>query len=84
MMIDVPDSAVKEAEARGIAVEDLLKEKFLPVQEGEDARFAHLMRFGPGTKTPAEAAASMREMAQRYTLRGQVTIKQLIEEGRRY
>jgi hypothetical protein len=118
LTIDIPESLVEEAKARGISVEALVREK---IEMGPDASVCvspTAKRFGVGTKTPDEAVASilemrkkytlndvecdaahdsemapmtpteagagMREMRKRYTLGGTVTIKQLIEEGRRY
>jgi len=115
--IDIPESVVAEAKARGISVETLVREKIEGAPEAPMSVSRMSKRFGPGTKTPeeavesilemrkrytlndesndaltddmvrmtpAEAAVGIGEMRKRYTLGGTVTIKQLIEEGRRY
>jgi hypothetical protein len=78
MTIDIPEKAVAEAESRGIAVEALIREKF------EATHFPPgFVQLGSPTMSPAEATARIRELQQRYTLGG-ITIKELIEEGRRH
>lgn len=80
--IDIPVSVVDEAKARGISVEALVRAKIeVPSErlENEDSAAPAIRPL-----TSAEAGAGLREMRKRYTLGGTVTIKQLIEEGRRY
>lgn len=81
MTIDIPDAAVKEAESRGIQVEELLREKF--TTHVEERILPGSRPFGNGTRTPAEAGASICKNRKRYTL-GDITIRELIDEGRRY
>jgi hypothetical protein len=82
MTIDIPEKVMREAEARGIAVEALIEERLNGVSEV--ASRPGFTRFGPGWKAPAEAAADIRDLRTGQTLGGEITIKQLIEEGRRY
>lgn len=81
--IDIPESVVAEAKARGISVEALVREKIEVAPEAE-LEAADLQASQIRPMTPAEAGTGLREMRKRYTLGGTVTIKQLIEEGRRY
>lgn len=81
--IDIPETVAHKAEAAGLDLtsylQRLIEKDALPYPE-DSARF---VRFGPGTKTPAEAGADILEMQKRYTLGG-IKIKDLIDEGRRY
>jgi hypothetical protein len=78
--VDIPESIVREAESRGIAVEALVRER-LEVAPDFASR-PGWRRFGSGTIAPAEAAANIRRLRQEQTLGGEITIKQLIEESR--
>lgn len=40
--------------------------------------------FGPGPYNPQEAVRNMRELSERLTLGGEVTLKELIHEGHGY
>ncbi len=81
--IDIPESVVAEAKARGISVETLVREKIeVAPDNGHEATDLAVSQIRP--MTPAEAGAALREMRKRYTLGDTVTIRQLIEEGRRY
>ena len=79
MTIDIPEKAVAEARSRSIAVEALIREKFEAAEPGRPG----FKPFGSPTMSPAEAAAGIRELQQRYTLDG-ITVKELLEEGRRH
>jgi hypothetical protein len=78
--VDVPESIVREADDRGIAVEALVRER-LDVSPDFASR-PGMMRFGSGSKTPSEAAADIRKLRVGQTLGGEITIKQLIDESR--
>lgn len=92
LTIEVPENIVKEAEARDMPVMDLVQEKLNPeplkaenLDRNSDEYWLQrgFKRFGDSNKTPEEAVASMLENRKKYPL-GDVTIRQLIEEGRRY
>jgi hypothetical protein len=78
LTLDIPESIVREAESRGMAVEELVRERLEPDFVPVTGR----MPFGSGPLTPAEAADDIRKLRVGVTLGGEVTIKQLIEEGR--
>ncbi len=84
IMIDVPERLAHKAEAAGLDVPSYLQRLIewddALSETGEGPR---LLRFGSGSKTPAEAAADIVELQKSYTLGG-IKIKDLIEEGRRY
>jgi hypothetical protein len=79
LTITIPESVVEEAKSRGISVEALVRER-IAVAPNE---FKSVLPNAT-PMTPAEAGSGLREMRKRYTLGNTVTIKQLIEEGRRY
>jgi len=81
MTVDIPEQVVREAAARGMAVEALIQER---LQTASDfASRPGSQRFGSGPASPATAAADIRELRSGQTLGGGITIRQLIEEGRR-
>jgi len=82
--IDTLESVVAEAKARGISVEALVRERIEGAPGAAGSISATSKRFGPGTKTPEEAVENIVEMRKRYALGKTVTIRQLIEEERRY
>ncbi|MEO7028495.1 MAG: hypothetical protein ABI147_03740 [Acidobacteriaceae bacterium] len=82
MTIDIPEEVVRAAATRGIAVEVLIQERLHGASEF--ASRPGFTRFGSASKTASEAVADIRELRSCQTLGGEVTIKQLIEEGRRY
>ena len=79
MTIDIPEKAIAEATSRGIPVERVIQERF----EVTHASLAGFVGLGTPTMSPSEAVAPIRDLQKRYTL-GDVTIQQLIEEGRRH
>ena len=81
--IEVPETLVQEAEARGIPIETLATERLAPPAI-EDLERPGFTRASPERKTIAEAIHSIRENRKKSTLGPNVTIRQLIEEGRRY
>lgn len=80
--IDVPETIVHEAKSRGIPVEVLIEEKLVPPPLPAVER-PGFKRFGTGTRPVAEVIDGMTERRKNFPL-GDVTIKQLIDEGRRY
>ena len=87
MTIDVPEKIVRDAQASGISVEQMLQR--LAQQEGQPD-LDGLIPIGRKFDTPEEArqareraAQSMREIASRNTLGG-IRIKDLINEGRKH
>lgn len=81
--IDIPEMLAHKAEAAGLDISAYLQRLIERDALLESATGTRLIRFGPGSKTPAEAGADIIEMRKRYTLGG-IKIKDLIEEGRRY
>ena len=79
MTIDIPEKLVARAEELGVPVIDLVSQALEGAQEAPLPRFVPL---GPALGTPEEATAVIREIASRHTLGG-LSIKALIEEGRR-
>lgn len=80
--IEISEIVAHKAEAAGLDVPTYLQrliEKETLSSEGA----SRLVRFGPGPLTPAEAGADILDMRKRLKL-GDVKIKELIEEGRRY
>ena len=87
MTIDVPEKIVRDAEASGISVEEQLQRL---AQRQREPDLSGLIPIGRQHSSPEEAAAArrkagerMREIASRNTLGG-ISIKELINEGRKY
>lgn len=76
LTIKVPDGLMKEADTRGVSVEALVRERLR-------ADTSESLWAGIPKKNAAEAVARMLERRKNFPL-GEVTVKQLIEEGRRY
>lgn len=79
MTIDIPEKALAEATLRVIPVERVIRGKF----ELPQASLSSFVNLGSPTMSPVEAVARIRDLQKRYTL-GDVTIQDLIEEGRRH
>jgi len=80
LTIDIPEKLLARAEVLGRPVAELVSQAIDDIVEGPLP--PGFVRLGTSTKTPAEAAADIRDIASRHTLRG-IKIKDLIEEGRR-
>ena len=74
--INIPDQLAAEAAARGIAV-DIYVEGFV----AEQSRQAHLVH---PPKSVQDAVERIRALRRGVTLGGEVKIKDLIREGRKY
>jgi hypothetical protein len=82
LTIEVPEKLIAEAEARGVPVVELVRERLEP----------EYRPLRPHKELPADfdwnkvagAVQRIRENSLLSTLGPDVTIKQLIEEGRRY
>ncbi|RSL16781.1 hypothetical protein EDE15_2306 [Edaphobacter aggregans] len=81
--IDIPETLAHKAEVAGVDVSTYLQRLIERDVLSESAGGTRLVRFEPGSKTPAEAGADILEMRKKLTLDG-IKIKDLIEEGRRY
>lgn len=81
LTIDIPEKLVAHATAVGRPVSELVSQAIGNIVDAPlPAGFA---RLGTSTKSRAEAAADIRDIAAKHTLRG-IKIRDLIEEGRRY
>jgi hypothetical protein len=82
ILLEVPDELAAEAQSRGVSLESYVKE----IVETARKPKAEIQwnRFGPGPYTPQEAGRNIRELSKRITLGGDVTLKKLIDEGRKY
>jgi hypothetical protein len=80
LTVDIPEKVVQQAAKLGMPVDQLVSQAIDKI--GEEPVPPGFVRLGTPTRTPAEAAASIREIASRHTLGG-LNIKELIEEGRR-
>ncbi len=87
MTIDVPEKIVRDAQASGISVEQQLERL---AQREREPDLSGLVPVGRQYSSLEEAAAArkeagerMREIASRNTLGG-LSIKELINEGRKY
>jgi hypothetical protein len=78
--INIPDELAAQVHARGLALEDYVRDLLASEVSQAKARF---IRFGLGPSTPEEAAHSIRESRQSRRLNG-LNIKDLINEGRRF
>jgi hypothetical protein len=78
--INIPERIAAEAQERGVELKSYVE----GLIEGAAVREPRpgFTRFGPGSKTREEAIQSLLT-GKRYPL-GDITIKELIEEGRRY
>ncbi|HEX3967280.1 MAG TPA: hypothetical protein VHW70_04895 [Edaphobacter sp.] len=83
IVIDIPDEIASKARAEGLAVETYVRRIVEQASEISSARRYEWVRFGTPTKTPAEAAESIRQIASRNTLGG-LKIKDLMHEGHKY
>lgn len=81
MTIDIPESIVSEAALRGVPVEAIIQERLS--RSSDYVSRPGFRRFGTSEQTPAKAAADIRDLRLGQTLGSDVTIRQLIEEGRR-
>jgi ATP-dependent exoDNAse (exonuclease V) alpha subunit len=82
LTIEVPEKLIAEAEARGVPVVELVRERLEP-----ENRQVHRHKEVPADfdwDRVAGAVQRIRENSMLSTLGPDVTIKQLIEEGRRY
>ncbi len=84
LTIEVPERVVAKAAELGVPVETLVSRAINgigaePIPEG----FRLLRGDEPAKYTPEEAGAVIREIQSRSTLGG-ITIKELVEGGRRY
>jgi hypothetical protein len=78
--VEISDSIAAQAAARGMALEAYVRD--LIATKAETAE-NELRRFGPGPYTPQEAARQIRELRKGCSL-GELTIRELIDAGRKY
>jgi hypothetical protein len=80
LTVDIPGKVIQHAAETGVPVEQLVSRAIDEI--AEEPLPPGFVRIGYSRKTPAEAGASIREIASRNTLGG-LNIKDLINEGRR-
>jgi hypothetical protein len=80
--IEVPDELVAEAEVRGLPVEEVVSERL--ADSSREPRSYQELPAGFDWDKVAGAVQRIRENSRLSTLGPDITIKQLIEEGRRY
>ncbi len=81
--IDIPDEVASKARAEGLEVEMYVRRIVEKAGENDLARRYGWSRFGTPTKTSAEAAENIRQIASRNMLGG-LKIKDLMHEGHKY
>jgi hypothetical protein len=78
--VDIPDEFADRAAARGMGVEAYLRGL---IEADQSLAGDGLRRLGPGPYTPQEAGRWIRAIRAENRLDG-VTIRELIDEGRKY
>jgi len=82
LTIEIPAKIEQKAAELGVDVRELVNQAFDVIAPGPPTLDRN--PFGLPRMTRAEATAAIREIQRTHTLGGDVTIKELIEEGRRY
>jgi hypothetical protein len=80
MTIDIPEIVLERAAALGTSVSSLVSEALINLSQ--QARPAGFVRLGTSSMTREQATAALLDIQRSHTLGG-ISIKSLIEEGRR-
>jgi hypothetical protein len=81
LTLDIPEKIERKAAELGVEVSVLIEQAFDVI--APDPPATGLNRLGLPRMTRAQAAEAMTELQRTQTLGADITIKQLIEEGRR-
>jgi hypothetical protein len=82
LTIEIPEKIERKAAELGVDVRELVNQAFDAIAPEQPP--TGITRFGIPRMTRAEAHAAIMEIQRTHTLGDDITIKQLIEEGRRY
>lgn len=80
MTIDIPETVIERAASRGVPVSALIAEAVASLMD--ESIPAGFVRLGTSSMTREEATEALLEIQRTHTLGG-ISIKALIEEGRR-
>jgi anthranilate/para-aminobenzoate synthase component II len=80
--IDISDEVAAKAQAAGLSVETFVQKAAERAAEPEQK--VSWVRMTPGPYTPEEAGRNIRELSKGLTLGEGLTVKDLINEGRKY
>jgi len=82
LLIEIPPKIEKKAAELGVDIRVLVDQAFDVI--APSAPTPSMTRLGLPRMSRAQATTAIRELQSRQTLGGTVSIKELIEEGRRY